>query len=78
LLKYPLDFYYTQLQEHGAAPLVSEWKEKTDVLGKDLHLATAGRIIVGKVMDMNQDGLLIVLDNAGQEHHVAVGDYPAM
>lgn len=70
-----LDAYYTALLRHGADPLLAEWKQKTDIVGKTLSLVTRGQIVAGEVMDLTDDGLLVVRDLAGKEHSIEVGDY---
>ena len=70
-----LDTYYTALLKHGAGPLVAEWKRKTDIIGKTLSLVAGGQTLTGEVLDLNDDGLLIMRDRAGTEHALEVGDY---
>jgi BirA family biotin operon repressor/biotin-[acetyl-CoA-carboxylase] ligase len=70
-----LDSYYCQFLKTGAEPLVNEWKNKTDIIGQRLRLSADGQRIYGKAIDLNHDGLLLVLDNAGNKHQLEVGDY---
>ena len=70
-----LDNYYVTLLKHGADALIAEWKEKTDIIGKTLSLATSGQAISGEAVDLSDDGLLIVRDRAGKEHPIEAGDY---
>lgn len=72
-----LDNYYTALLKHGPAPLIAEWLQKTDIVGKTLSLAAGGQTVSGQVTGLTADGLLVVRDRAGREHHIEVGDYPA-
>ena len=70
-----LDYYYNLLLQGKAADIVLEWKAKADILGKNLQLLVNGQTISGQVLDLNEDGLLVVQDRAGKEHQIEVGDY---
>lgn len=70
-----LDTYYTALLEHGTGPLITEWKQKTGIIGKNLSLVTRNQTIAGDVADISNDGLLIIRDKTDKEHHIEVGDY---
>ncbi len=70
-----LDAYYTALLQSGAGPLLAEWTQKTDIVGKTLSLVTRGQTVTGEVLDLNDDGLLVVRDPTGKEHSIEVGDY---
>ena len=70
-----LDYYYNLLLQGKAADIVLEWKAKADILGKNLQLLANGQTISGQVLDLNEDGLLVVQDRAGKEHQIEVGDY---
>ena len=70
-----MDYYYNLLLQGKAADIVLEWKAKADILGKNLQLLASGQTISGQVLDLNEDGLLVVQDRAGKEHQIEVGDY---
>ena len=70
-----LDTYYNALLKNGAGSLLAEWKQKTGIVGKTLSLVAGGRTVAGEVVDLTDDGLLIVRDQTGKEHPIEVGDY---
>ncbi len=72
-----LDGYYTALLEHGAGPVIAEWKQKTELIGRMVSLAAGGQTVTGKVIDLSPDGLLVLHDREGKEHQIEVGDYTA-
>lgn len=70
-----LDFYYCKLLQEGGEPLVFEWKQKSDIIGKELRLTAGGQVVEGKALKLDQDGLLVIADKTGRQHQMEVGDY---
>lgn len=64
-----LDYYYmTLLKEHGYKEILYEWKKYSTTIGKNVKAATIdGRIILGKAIDIDKDGALVIETSHGLE-----------
>lgn len=66
--------YYDLLQTLGLGPIMTRWKEMTDMLGKRVSVRTIGGHYTGKVVDVDQDGFLILRDEKGDSMRIVSGD----
>lgn len=68
------DVWYASLREGNAGPVIARWKELSDYMGRTLQLDVAGTRIEGKVRDIDNNGMLRLVDKDGQEHCLYAGD----
>lgn len=68
------EYWYLLVKEQGFAPLLTRWKELTDVVGKKLTVQVRGETVQGIVMDVSTDGMLVLRSEDGIEHRLFSGD----
>lgn len=68
------EHWYLLVKEQGFSPLLSRWKELTDVVGKELTVQVRGEMIQGTVTDVSTDGMLVLRNADGEERRLFSGD----
>lgn len=64
-----------RLEREGFAGILADWRERDATLGRELEwLSQSGRIVRGRSLGPDADGLLRIRDGAGQIHEVLSGD----
>jgi len=67
-----LDKNYRLLKEHEIDTLLSKWRKYSLMLGRDVSISVHDRMVVGKVLDVDYQGALIVMRaDYGIEHIIA-------
>lgn len=66
--------HYLDVQKNGFASILSRWKELSDIIGKTASVVEAGLTIDGRIMDIAEDGTLILKDDAGKLYKIISGD----
>ncbi len=70
-----LDYWYSVfLREGGDQRILLDWKERADILGKDVKVRSFDEEIVGRVVDVDSSGALIVETKEGSRKRVIAGD----
>jgi BirA family transcriptional regulator, biotin operon repressor / biotin---[acetyl-CoA-carboxylase] ligase len=72
LLLEKLEKYYLEL-EYDAAVILRKWKQRSDMLGRQVKVMEGKRIISGTAIDINDDGSLLVKTDKGKIN-IATGD----
>ncbi len=65
--------YYNVLQKKEFAPILEEWKESANYLGKKITVVSAEQTISGKAIDITPEGALIIRKEDGELVHVLSG-----
>lgn len=65
---------YNQLKTDGFPPILSQWKDFANIIGKKISIDLTDRNLSGTVLDIDPDGVLIVQDKDGVEHRILSGD----
>lgn len=65
---------YEIVLKKGFVPILSEWKKYSCTLGKEVKVIAPDMIYVGKAVDIDEDGLLLVDRGKGQIEKVVAGD----
>jgi BirA family biotin operon repressor/biotin-[acetyl-CoA-carboxylase] ligase len=65
---------YEQLAAGGVAPIMSRWRELTNIFGQQVRVEAIGHVYAGEVLDIDSDGTLILKDENGQVQRVLCGD----
>jgi BirA family biotin operon repressor/biotin-[acetyl-CoA-carboxylase] ligase len=66
--------YYDRFKASGFDPVMQRWKELTDMTGRRIMVRTVGRQHVGKVVDFDPEGFLVLRDDRGESIRVFSGD----
>jgi BirA family biotin operon repressor/biotin-[acetyl-CoA-carboxylase] ligase len=69
-----LDENYMALKEEQVETLLAKWRKNSAMLGRDVRIELPDREIVGKVLDIDQRGGLIVMRADYGIEHVIAGD----
>lgn len=66
--------YYEILKQIGFEPVITRWKELTNIIGLMVIAEVAGKKYIGEVHDIDQDGVLILKDKKRNLHRIFSGD----
>jgi len=66
--------YYDMVKKEGFRPVFQRWKELSDTIGQRVVIDVPGKKQVGKVVDIDNDGALILRDDQGVRHRFFSGD----
>ncbi len=66
--------YYDIFKKGGFAEVRNKWKELTDIIGRKVMVEKVGKTYSGKVVDVDNDGVLILKDETGRSHRIFSGD----
>lgn len=66
--------YYEMFNKSGFEPIMSRWKELANILGQRIVVDTIGKKYIGEVLDVDDDGVLIMKDDQGTIHRIFSGD----
>jgi biotin-(acetyl-CoA carboxylase) ligase len=69
----PMEKSYHQFQHDGFGHILEEFKKRCCHLGKDIVIELSGERVMGKNVDIDHQGNLLICVN-GQIQHLATGD----
>lgn len=70
--------HYTIWQDAGAAPLLARWQDKASLIGRQMQVRLADKMVVGCCQSFGADGSLMLCDAEDQLHHITAGDVVMM
>ena len=68
-----LDECYNLLKEKKTRDILTEWRHYTILLGQEVIIEMADKKITGKVLDISNDGSLVVMNTNGKIERVVAG-----
>lgn len=71
---YSVDKYYQYLREEKIDDLLTKWRDYTVMIGRDVRIELPDRVVMGRVLDIDRHGALIVLRADYGVEHVIAGD----
>ena len=66
--------YYDMFKKNDFEPIMKRWKELADIIGKQIKVDVIGKTHTGKVVDVDNDGVLILKDDQGRLQRIFSGD----
>jgi len=66
--------YYDMFKKNDFEPIMKRWRELADIIGKQIRVDVIGKTHIGKVVDVDNDGVLILKDNQGKLQRIFSGD----
>ena len=66
--------YYDMFKKNDFEPIMKRWKELADIIGKEIKVDVIGKTHIGKVIDVDNDGVLILKDDQGVLQRIFSGD----
>lgn len=65
---------YETFKQSGFQPILERWKELSDIIGKKIRVDLLNHHCMGEVLDIDQDGILILRDQDGTLQRILSGD----
>lgn len=69
-----LEIYYEAFKTKGFDPILSRWTHLADIIGRRIRVDLMDNVRVGKVLDVDKDGFLILQDRKGMIERIISGD----
>jgi BirA family biotin operon repressor/biotin-[acetyl-CoA-carboxylase] ligase len=69
-----LEIYYGAFKTKGFDPILNRWKHLADIIGRRISVDLIDSVRVGKVLDIDKDGFLILQDREGTIERIISGD----
>jgi BirA family biotin operon repressor/biotin-[acetyl-CoA-carboxylase] ligase len=69
-----LEIYYEAFKTKGFDPILNRWKHLADIIGRRIRVDLMDSMRVGKVLDIDKDGFLILQDRKGTIERIISGD----
>ncbi|MEA1899486.1 MAG: biotin--[acetyl-CoA-carboxylase] ligase, partial [Thermodesulfobacteriota bacterium] len=66
--------YYDMFKKNDFEPIMKRWKELADIIGNQIKVDVLGKTHIGKVIDVDDDGVLILKDDQGRLQRIFSGD----
>ena len=66
--------YYDMFKKNNFEPIMKRWRELADIIGKQIRVDVIGKTHIGKVIDVDNDGVLILKDDHGGLQRIFSGD----
>ncbi|MBU4389186.1 MAG: biotin--[acetyl-CoA-carboxylase] ligase [Proteobacteria bacterium] len=68
------EIYYDMFKNNDFEPIMKRWRELADIIGKQIRVDVIGKTHIGKVVDVDNDGVLILKDDQGRLQRIFSGD----
>ncbi|MBW2631739.1 MAG: biotin--[acetyl-CoA-carboxylase] ligase [Deltaproteobacteria bacterium] len=69
-----LEKYYELFRKSGFDPVLKRWKELADIIGRQVRIDLVNQSHTGEVLNVDEDGVLVLKDSAGTLHRIFSGD----
>ena len=66
--------YYDLFKERRFEAIIERWQKFADIVGKRIKVDVLGKIYEGEVVEVEENGALVVRDDGGGEHRLLSGD----
>jgi len=66
--------YYEMFKENEFSSIIHRWKQLSDIVGKNISVGVIGQEHMGEVVDIDDDGVLILKDDQGRIQRIISGD----
>jgi BirA family transcriptional regulator, biotin operon repressor / biotin---[acetyl-CoA-carboxylase] ligase len=69
-----LEKWYAMFSEQGSALILKAWRDRAHIKGKQVKVTSFGETLVGRAVDIDSDGALILETKGGRQKRVVAGD----
>ena len=66
--------YYELFKKKGFSPILDQWKALSHILGKRIKVRMIDQEYEGRVLNIDQDGVLLIEDGEKKVHRIFSGD----
>jgi len=68
------EIFYDMFKNNDFEPIMNRWRELADIIGRQIKVDVIGKTHIGKVEDVDNDGVLILKDDQGRLQRIFSGD----
>jgi BirA family biotin operon repressor/biotin-[acetyl-CoA-carboxylase] ligase len=69
-----LERWYAMFSQEGSAMILEAWRDRAHIKGKQVKVTSFGETMVGRAIDVDSDGALILETKGGEQKRVVAGD----
>lgn len=69
-----LERWYAMFSEEGSAVILKAWRDRAHIKGKQVKVTSFGETLVGRAIDIDSDGALLLETKGGKQKRVVAGD----
>jgi BirA family transcriptional regulator, biotin operon repressor / biotin---[acetyl-CoA-carboxylase] ligase len=69
-----LERWYEMFLKEGGAPVLRAWRERAQIRGKEVRVSSFDEVRIGRAIDVDSDGALILETQDGERQRIVAGD----
>lgn len=69
-----LEMWYETFLREGAPAVLKAWRDRARIRGRPVKVTSFGQVLLGKAIDIDSDGSLIIETEEGERRRVVAGD----
>jgi len=74
LLLEELERGYETFLKEGGAPVLKAWRDRARIQGRRVRVTSFGEVLIGRAVDIDSDGALILTTKGGKRKRIVAGD----
>jgi BirA family transcriptional regulator, biotin operon repressor / biotin---[acetyl-CoA-carboxylase] ligase len=74
LLLEALERWYKILLKEGGTPVLKAWRDRAQIQGKEVRVTSFDDVLIGRAVDVDSDGALILETRGGERKRIVAGD----
>jgi BirA family biotin operon repressor/biotin-[acetyl-CoA-carboxylase] ligase len=74
LLLEELERWYDIFLKEGGAPVLKAWRDRAQIQGKEVRVTSFDEVLIGRAVDVDSDGALILETRGGERKRIVAGD----
>lgn len=74
LLLEELERWYEVFLKEGGAPVLRAWRDRAQIQGKNVRVTSFDEVLIGRAIDVDSDGALILETRGGERKRIVAGD----
>ena len=74
LLLEALERWYEIFLKEGGAPVLKAWRDRAQIRGKKVRVTSFDEVLIGRAIDVDSDGALILETRGGKRKRIVAGD----
>ena len=74
LLLEGLEQWYEIFLKEGGAPVLKAWRDRAQIQGKTVRVTSFDEVLIGRAIDVDSDGALILETRDGERKRIVAGD----
>ena len=74
LLLEELERWYEIFLKEGGTPVLKAWRDRAQIQGKEVRVTSFDEVLIGRAVDVDSDGALILETRGGERKRIVAGD----